>query len=50
MKKEPQKFPEDISEHVKSQNSLGTCTRPLYITGLFALGPPNPLGGHSHRH
>ena len=51
--KEPQEPPEHTSEHVKSQNFLGArppshnpfCGAPLFV---FALGPPNPLGGPVH--
>ena len=43
-KKEPQKLPEHITEHVKSQNFLGACsetslTQSILFTPVFALGP-----------
>ena len=54
---EPQEPPEHTSEHVKSQNFLGACPQTPLVQSilrgstffflLFALGPPNPLGGHA---
>ena len=52
-RKEPQEPSEHTSEHVKSQNFLGACPQPPSYNPfcgaplfVFALGPPNPLGGH----
>ena len=51
-RKRASEAPEHTSEHVKSQNFFGACPQtpshnpfcgpPIF---LFALGPPNPLGG-----